>query len=100
MNHIENLDIYGQHEQQRRQHPAEEVEIDHVVHTDDRLKLTGHQGVIGNHGAIVAQALEIVPSQHRREAHDDGHQPAQEHSSAGSPGGHHSLVAMVERARY
>lgn len=45
VDHVENLDIDGQHEQQRGQHPAEEVEVDHVVHADDRLELTDHQQI-------------------------------------------------------
>lgn len=92
VDHVENLHIDGQHEQQRRQHPAEEVEINHVVHADDRLELTGHHGVIADLGAVVLQTLQVVPAQHGREAHNDGHQPTQQHGGAGSPRGHHTLV--------
>lgn len=74
MDHVENLDIDGQHEQQRGQHPAEEVEVDHVVHADDRLKLTGHQEVRFQR-TVVNKLLQVVPAQHGREAHYDGHQP-------------------------
>lgn len=97
MDHVENLSVDGQHEQQRRQHPAEEVKINHVVHADDRLELAGHQEVVGDHGAVVVQALQIIPAEHRRKAHHDGHQPTQQHGRAGSPRGHDSLVATGKR---
>lgn len=77
VDHVENLDIDGQHEEQRGQHPAKEVEVDHVVHADDCLKLTGHQEVISVQGAIVKETLQVIPAQHGREAHYDGHQPTQ-----------------------
>lgn len=97
MDHVENLYINGQHQQQRGQHPAEEVEVDHIVHADDRLKLTGHQEVISDQGAVVTETLQVIPAQHGRESHYDGHQPTQQHGRAGSPRGHHPLVAMATR---
>lgn len=69
MNHVEDLNIDGQHEEQRRQHPAEEVKVNHVVHADDRLELAGHQEVIGDQGAVVTETLEVIPAHHRHEAH-------------------------------
>lgn len=77
MDHVENLCIDGQHEEQGGQHPAKEVEVDHVVHADDCLKLTSHQEVISDKGGIVTKMLQIIPAQHGRQAHYDGHQPAQ-----------------------
>lgn len=77
MDHVENLDIDGQHEEQRGEHPAEEVEVDHVVHADYCLKLTGHQEVFSDQGAVVTETLKVIPAQHGREAHYYGHQPAQ-----------------------
>lgn len=77
MDHVENLNVDDKHEEQRGQDPAEEVEVDHVVHADDCLKLTNHQEVISDQGAIVTQSLQVIPAQHGREAHYDGHQPTQ-----------------------
>ncbi len=77
VDHVENLDVDGQHEEQRGQHPAEEVEVDHVVHADDCLELTDHQEVVGDLGAVVTEMVQVIPAQHGREAHYDGHQPAQ-----------------------
>lgn len=54
MNHVENLDVDGQHEEQRGENPAKEVEVDHVFHADDRLERAGYQKVICDHGAIVS----------------------------------------------
>lgn len=94
VDHVEYLSIDGQHEQQRRQHPAEEVEIDHIFHADDGLKLTGDQEIVSDHGAIVSETSKVIPSQHGCKAHYDRHQPAQQHSCAGPPRRHHPLVAM------
>lgn len=66
MDHVEDLHIDSQHQEKRGQYPAKEVEVDHVVHTDDRLKLTGHQQVIGHLGAIVTEMLQVIPAQHGR----------------------------------
>lgn len=93
MDHVENLHVDGQHEEQGGQHPAEEVEVDHVVHADDRLELAGDQQVFGQQGAVVAELLQVVPAHHGGEAHHDGHQPAEEHGQAGPPRRHHPLVA-------
>lgn len=76
VDHVENLNIDGEHQQQRGQHPAKEIEVDHVVHTDDGLKLTDHQGVIFQ-AAIFTKLLQVIPSKHRSETHYDGHQPTQ-----------------------
>lgn len=62
VDHVENLNIDGQHEEQRGQHPAKEVEVDHIVHADDCLKLTGHQEVISDQGAIVMKTLQVIPA--------------------------------------
>lgn len=95
VDHVENLNVDGQHEEQGGQHPAQEVEVDHVVHADDRLKLAGHQQVLADQRAVVAEVLQVVPAHHGREAHDDGHQPAEEHGQASPPGRHHPLVAAA-----
>lgn len=99
VNHIEDLQVDGQHEEQRWEDPAEEVEVDHVVHADDRLKLAGHQKVFCDDGAVVLEGLQVVPAQHGREAHYDGHEPAEEHGDAGSPRRHQPLVAITTNER-
>lgn len=45
VDHVEDLGIDEQHQDEGWQHPAEEVEIDHVLHTDDVLKLAGYEKV-------------------------------------------------------
>ena len=97
MDHVENFNIDGQHEEQRGQHPGKEVEIDHVVHADDRFEFAGYQEVISDQGAIVTETLQVIPAGHRHEAHYDGHQPTQQHGCACSPGSHYPLVAMATR---
>lgn len=97
VDHVENLNVDGQHDEQGGQHPAEEVEVDHVVHADDRLELAGHQQVFGDQGAVVAEVLQVVPAHHGCEAHDNGHQPAEEDGQASPPRRHYSLVAVATR---
>lgn len=77
MNHVENLDIDDQHEEQGRQHPAKEVEVDHIVHADDCLKLTDHQELIIDQGTIVTKIMQVIPAEHGHETHYDGHQPTE-----------------------
>lgn len=91
MDHVEDLRIDGQHEQQRRQHPAKKVEIDHVVHADDGFEPTGYNEVRAD-GAVLLEIPQVVPAQHGCESHDEGHRPANHHCQPCSPGGHHPLV--------
>lgn len=97
VDHVENLNVNGQHEEQRRQQPTEEVEVNQIVHADDSLKLTGHQEVICHQGAVVTETLQVIPAQHGCEADYEGHQPTKQHSYAGPPWGHHTFVAMATR---
>lgn len=46
VDHVEDLRVDGEHQHEGRQHPAEKVEVDHVLHADDVLKLTG-DGQVG-----------------------------------------------------
>lgn len=91
VDHVEDLCIDHQHEQQRRQHPSEKVEVNHVVHADDVLKLAGDHEVRAD-GAVLLKALQVVPAQHGREPHDEGHRPADHHRQPRSPRGHHAFV--------
>lgn len=61
VDHVEDLRIDDQHEQQRRQHPAEKVEIDHVVHADDIFELAGDDEVRAD-GAVLLEAPQVVPA--------------------------------------
>ena len=61
VDYVEYLYVDEKHEQQGGQHPAEEVEIHHVVHADDVLKRTGHLGLRPTaHGAV--GVLQLVPA--------------------------------------
>lgn len=60
MDHVKDFHVYDQHEQQRRQDAAEEVEVNHVLHTDDGLKLAGDDEVRADR-AVLLEALQIVP---------------------------------------
>ena len=91
VDHVEDLGIDNQHEEEGRQHPAEEVKIHHVVHADDIFKLAGDNEV-GAVQAILLEATQVVPAQHGCEAHDESHRPAHHHRQPGSPRGHHLLV--------
>lgn len=91
MDHVEDLCIDHQHEQQRRQHPSEKVKVNHVVHADDVLELAGDDQVRAD-GAVLLKAPQIVPAQHGSEPHDEGHRPAHHHRQPRSPRGHHAFV--------
>ena len=91
VDHVEDLRVDEQHEHQWRQHPAEEVEIDHVVHADDVLKAAGDDEVRAD-GAVLLEAPQVVPAQHGCEPHDESHRPAYHHRQPSSPRGHHPLV--------
>lgn len=61
VDHVEDLGVDDQHEEQRRQHPAEEVEVHHVVHADDVFELAGDDEV-GADGAVLLEAPQVVPA--------------------------------------
>lgn len=61
VDHVEDLCIDKQHEKQGREHPAEKVEIHHVVHADDVFKLAGDDEV-GADGAILLETPQVVPA--------------------------------------
>lgn len=61
VDHVEDLCVDDQHEQQRWQHPAKKVEIDHVVHADDGLELAGDNEIRAD-GAVLLEALQVVPA--------------------------------------
>lgn len=61
VDNVEDLCVDAQHEQQRRQHPAEKVEIDHVVHADDVFELAGDDEVRAD-GAVLLKVLQVVPA--------------------------------------
>ena len=98
VDHVEDLCIDDQHEQQRRQHPPKEVEVNHVFHADDVLEPAGDDEV-GADGAVLLKALQVVPAQHGREPHDEGHRPAEHHRQPRSPTGHHSFVPASTTSR-
>lgn len=92
VDHVEDLGVDEDHEDERRQHPAEEVEVDHVVHADDVLEAAGDDQVAVLR-AVLPQAVQVVPAQHGRQAHHEGDGPAQDHRRPGTPLGHHPLIA-------
>lgn len=59
--HVEDLCVDDQHQDQRWQHPAKKVEIDHIVHADDIFELAGDNEVRAD-GAILLEALQVVPA--------------------------------------
>lgn len=61
VDHVEDLCVDDQHEQQRWQHPAKKVEIDHVVHADDVFELAGDNEVRADR-AVLLEAPEVVPA--------------------------------------
>lgn len=91
VDHVEDLCVDDQHEQQWRQHPAKKVEVDHIVHANDVFKLAGNDEV-GADGAVLLEAPQVVPAQHGCESHDESHHPANHHCQPCSSRGHHSLV--------
>lgn len=61
VDHVEDLCVDEQHEQQWRQHPAKKVEVDHVVHADDVFELAGDNEVRAD-GAVLLEAPQVVPA--------------------------------------
>lgn len=61
VDHVEDLCIDDQHKQQRRQHPSEKVEIDHVVHADDIFEPASDNEVRAD-GAVLLEMLQVVPA--------------------------------------
>lgn len=61
VDHVEDLCIDKQHEEQGREHPAEKVEIHHVVHADDIFKLA-RDDEVGADGAVLLEAPQVVPA--------------------------------------
>ncbi len=51
VDHVEDLSVDEQHEDERWQHPSEEVEVDHVLHTDDVLEFTDYD-IVSTQGAV------------------------------------------------
>lgn len=45
MDHVEDFRVNDEHEKQRGKHPTKKVEVDHVLHADDVLKLAGDDEV-------------------------------------------------------
>lgn len=61
VDHVEDLCVDEQHEQQWWQHPAEKVEVDHVVHADDVFELASDNEVRAD-GAVLLEAPQVVPA--------------------------------------
>lgn len=92
VDHVENLEVDDEHEDERRQHTAEKVEIDHVLHADNFLELAGdHVGSLRVVGLV--EFPQVVPAEHGNQANDEGQQPANNYRCPSSPRCHHSLVA-------
>lgn len=45
VDHVEDFRVNDEHEKKRGKHPTKEVEVDHVLHADDVLKLAGDDEV-------------------------------------------------------
>lgn len=56
VDHVEDFCVDNQHEEQRRQHPSKEVEVNHVVHADDIFKQAGDDEV----GVAVVSLLKVI----------------------------------------
>lgn len=91
---VEHLQVDEDHEKQRRQHPDEEVEVDHVLHADNLLELTLDHGL--PHTPISCPGLlhltQIVPAEHGCQADHKGENPAACYGHCRPPLGHHCLV--------
>lgn len=64
MNHVENLQVYHKHEDERGQHPAKKVEVDHILHADDILECAGDSGVGSLRVVGLVEFLQVVPAKH------------------------------------
>ena len=98
---IEDLHVDEDHEQQRGQHPHEEVEIDHVLHADDLLELALNHRLA--HAAVgqpvPLNGSQVVPAEHGCQAHHKGENPAASDGHNSPSRSHHCLVPDGEEGR-
>lgn len=86
--HPEDLGVQGDHDGQRHHHPAEEVEVHHVVHPHDRGEFA--DDVAG--AAEVSSSVAPVPSHHRNQSGEEGEDPTQTNGHTRPPLGHYGAV--------
>lgn len=55
VNHVEDLCVDAKHEEKWRQHPAEKIEVNHIFHTDDILKLAGDDDVTAKRAILLLE---------------------------------------------
>lgn len=84
----EHFRIQSNHDGQGCHHPTKEVEVHHVVHSDDRGKLTND--FTGN--AQVFLRVVIIPSSHRNQSGQEGHRPTETHCHVCPPRCHYGAV--------
>lgn len=98
---IEDLHVDEDHEQQRGQHPHEEVEVDHVLHADDLLELALNHRLA--HAAVgqpvPLDGSQVVPAEHGCQAHHKGENPAASDGHHSPSRSHHCLVPEGEEGR-
>jgi len=86
--HPKDLGVQGDHYAQRRHHPAEEVEVHHVVHPHDRCEFTDN--VAGT--AEVSLSIAVIPSNHWNQSSEEGEDPTQTHCHTRPLLGHYGAV--------
>lgn len=86
--HPEDLAIQSDHYGQRYHHPAEEIEVHHVVHPHDGGEFTDN--VAG--AAEVCVCISVIPSNHWNQSSEEGEDPAQTDGHIRPPLGHYDAV--------
>lgn len=86
--HPEDLRIKSDHYGQRYHHPAEEIEVHHVVHPHDGGEFT--DDVAGT--AEVSLNVTVIPSDHWNQSSEEGEDPTQADCHIRPPLGHYGAV--------
>lgn len=88
--HPKDLPIKSDHYGQRCHHPAEEIEVHHVVHPHDGGEFTDN--VAGN--AEVFLSVAVIPSNHWNQSGQEGEDPTQTNCHICPPLGHDGAVPV------
>lgn len=86
--HPKNLPIQGDHYGQRYHHPAEKIEVHHVVHPHHSSKSADN--VAGT--ADVSLSITVIPANHWNQSSEEGEDPTQTNCHICPPLGHYGAV--------
>lgn len=86
--HPKDLRVQSNHYGQWYHDPAEEIEVDHVVHPHDCGEFTDN---VAGH-TEVSLSIEVIPTNHRNQSSEEGEDPTQTNHHIRPPLGHYGAV--------